>query len=77
LSIKSELARGTIAPAVQDIGNEALYATAEKAAEVPPIAQAVLQTSTPNYALWFLIGGLFVLILVIVFELFRYKKNKT
>ncbi len=54
---------------------EALPAVIQ-AAKTPEVAKTIIQTITPNYALWFLFGCMFVLILVVVFELIKVKKEK-
>ena len=78
IKVAPELTRGAIAPVVQEAADEAVYTATEKAVEAAPkaVPEAALQTiTTPNYALWFLFGCLFVLILVIIFEFIRAKKE--
>jgi len=77
-----DVARGGGAPAaapiIQEAAEEATTLTAEKAIEAAPeAAETVVQTitTTPNYALWFLFGCVFVLILVVIFELIKAKKE--
>jgi len=41
----------------------------------PEVVQTVVQAA-PNYALWFLIGSLFVIVLLVIFELVKGKINK-
>jgi len=52
--------------------DEAARAVMEKA---PEVATNVVQAA-PNYALWFLFGCVFVIFLVIIFELIRAKREK-
>jgi DNA-binding transcriptional ArsR family regulator len=64
-------------PILEGAVDQALTTATEKAAEAAPVMQEVIvPVSQPNYALWFLIGCLFVLVLVVVFELIRTKKEK-
>jgi len=73
------------APAVEKISNDAVLEAPlmEKAFEegaravvekAPEVTNEIIQTS-PNYALWFLFGCLFVIISVVVFELIKAKKE--
>lgn len=73
-----EAARDDIAAPLMQAAEEAGRATAEKAIEAAPeAAETVVQTitTTPNYALWFLFGCVFVIILVVIFELVKAKKE--
>ena len=51
--------------------DEGARAVMEKA---PEVIVNVTET-VPNYALWFLFGCLFVIVLVVIFELIRAKKK--
>ena len=57
---------------VQKAAEEGAKATMEKAPEI--VAQAM--QAAPNYALWFLFGCLFVIILIFIFEIIKAKKEK-
>jgi DNA-binding transcriptional ArsR family regulator len=59
------------APMMQAAGQEAATAVMEKA---PEVAVQTVQ-SEPNLALWFLFGCIFVIILVVIFEMIR-SRNK-
>lgn len=75
------------APAVMEIMNEvparaadAVMGEAESAGaqavmeRAPEVVMAAVQT-VPNYALWFLFGCLFVIVLVVIFELIKSKRG--
>jgi len=76
------------APLAQGVAEKAVNTVAEKSIEAatPPLTQTALRTAPeaaktfthtiPNYALWFLLGCIFVLVLVVIFELIKSKKNK-
>ena len=57
---------------VQKAAEEGAKATMEKAPEI--VTQAI--QAAPNYALWFLFGCLFVIILIFIFELIKSKREK-
>ena len=72
------------APAVMEEAVRDAAPLMEKAAEqganavieaAPEVTQQVIQTQ-PNYALWFLLGCIFVMIFIIIFELIKAKKEK-
>ncbi len=65
----------TVEKAVEGAARPAVI---EAVARTPEAAETVIHTitTTPNYALWFLFGCIFVLILVVVFELIKAKKEK-
>lgn len=50
-------------------------AAVRTAAEIAPAAPIQAIQSAPNYALWFLFGSIFVIILVIIFELIKSRKK--
>ena len=58
--------------AMEGVAAEGANAVIETA---PEVAQQVIQT-TPNYALWFLLGCIFVMVFIIVFELIKAKREK-
>jgi len=59
------------APMMEKAAEEGARAVIEKA---PEVVQEVTQAA-PNYALWFLIGCLFVIALVVIFDLIRAKRD--
>lgn len=61
----------TAEPILQKAAEEGARATIEKA---PKIVEEVAIT-VPNYALWFLLGCVFVIVLIIFFELIKAKKR--
>lgn len=73
-SVMEEAVR-EVAPAAEPLvsvaKDEAANAIMEKA---PEITQQAVQAA-PNYALWFLFGCLFVIVLIIIFELIKTKKE--
>lgn len=69
-----EAAEGAVAtaPMVQKAAEEGARAVVEKA----PEAVAEVTRAAPNPALWFLLGCVFVIVLVVVFELIRARKSR-
>ncbi len=67
-----EVQEKAAAPLMEAAVDEGARAVVEKAPEaVSEVAGAV-----PNYALWFLFGCVFVIVLVIIFELIKAKREK-
>jgi len=60
------------APLMEKAAEEGARAVIEKA---PDVVQEAIQ-SAPNYALWFLYGCIFVIVLVVIFEMIKAKKNR-
>ncbi|MBU0628763.1 MAG: helix-turn-helix domain-containing protein [Nanoarchaeota archaeon] len=71
-SAAMESADMVAAPAMQSAAEQGANAVIERA---PEAAQQVIQTA-PNYALWFLFGCVFVIVLMVIFELIKIKREK-
>jgi len=61
-----------IAPSMVGVAEEGAKAVMEKA----PEAVVRVTEVAPNYALWFLLGCVFVIILIVIFEMIKAKKNR-
>jgi len=67
-----EGARDSALPVMQGAAEKSTQAVIEAAPEV--VSQVT--STTPNYALWFFLGCIFVIILFIIFELIKSKREK-
>jgi DNA-binding transcriptional ArsR family regulator len=67
-----EQAEASVAELVMDTAtNEGARAVVEKA---PEVVTSVV-SAAPNYALWFLFGCVFIIVLVVIFELIKAKRS--
>ncbi len=73
-SVMEEAAReaAPTAPLMEKAAEEGARAVIEKA---PELTQQTIQQA-PNYALWFLFGCLFVIVLIIIIDIIKAKKQK-
>jgi len=71
MEVARDNAAKAVAPMMEAVEEEGAQAVMERAPEV------IMETAKaePNLALWFLFGCVFVIILVIIFELIKAKKK--
>ncbi len=73
-AVMEEAARET--PLADQVMQKAAETGANAVMEKAPETVATAVQSAPNYALWFLFGCLFVIVLIVIFDLIRAKKEK-